>query len=286
MENKLRNITDSLAWNLFLLAAGSFVYVIGYKGVAVHHDFVPGTLYGLAVVAQKIAPEIQLSYWYFLLNIPLFLVAWKSVSKRFFLLNLFSMIVVSILTSFIQLDMGIENEMYAAIVSGALMGAGCGIIFRSYGSGGGLDVIAVILNRKYGVRIGCFYLVVNLGVMLFALSRFTPDKIIVSFVMLFICSVVTEYVLALFNQRKAVRIMTKKPEELIEVMIQAKYPATIFAGTGGYTKQRVNMIFSITDNLRLRSLEQLVFDNDPEAIFVVENTFSVIGGSIARRKTY
>jgi len=286
MKNKLRNITDSLAWNLFMLVVGSFVYVIGYNGVAAHHDFVPGTLYGLAVVVQKVVPELQLSYWYFLLNIPLFLVAWKGVSRRFFLLNLFSMIVVSILTSFVQLDMGIKNEMYASIVSGAIMGAGCGIVFRTYGGGGGLDVVAIILNRKYGIRFGCFYFFVNSGVMLFALSRFTSDKIIASLVMIFICSVVTEYVLALFNQRKAVRIMTKKPEELVKVMTEAKYPATIFSGEGGYTRQRVNMIFSITDNLRLRSLEQLVFDNDPEAIFVVENTFSVIGGSIARRKTY
>jgi uncharacterized membrane-anchored protein YitT (DUF2179 family) len=46
------------------------------------------------------------------------------------------------------------------------------------------------------------------------------------------------------------------------------------------------MVFSVTDNLRLRALEQAVFEVDPEAIFIVENTFSVIGGTIAKRKQY
>ncbi|BCS88094.1 DUF2179 domain-containing protein [Pseudodesulfovibrio sediminis] len=65
-----------------------------------------------------------------------------------------------------------------------------------------------------------------------------------------------------------------------------KLHSTIFPGKGGYTGDSIDMVFSITDSLQLRSLEQAVFDIDPEAIFIVENTFSVLGGSIARRKEY
>ncbi|WP_319543063.1 YitT family protein [uncultured Pseudodesulfovibrio sp.] len=287
MFNRLRLVTDTLVWNVFLLMLGSFVFIVGYNGIAVYHDFVPGALYGLSVVVQKIEPELSLSWWYLLLNIPLFLVAWRGVSKRFFFLNLFTMGVITVLTSVVHLDLGIRNEMYAAIASGALMGAGGGIILRSYGGGGGLDVIAIIVNRKYGIRFGVFYFVINTIVMGFALSRYSPDKIIASLVMLFISSVVTEYVLSLFNQRKAVRIITKKTDELVkEIVGPGKHHASVFTGKGGYSGEQVDMIFSISDNLRLRSLEQRVFDVDPEAIFVVENTFSVIGGSIAKRKDY
>jgi len=274
-------------WNLLLLVIGAFVFIIGYNGVAAHHNFVPGALYGLAVVANTVEPALSLSKWYLLLNIPLFLIAWKGVSRRFFFLNMFTMSMVTMMTSYVHLDLGIHNEMYAAIAAGALMGAGCGIILRSYGGGGGLDVIAVILNRKYGVRFGVFYFAINTVVMGFALSRYTPDKIIASLVMLFISSVLTEYVLSLFNQRKAVRIITKKGAELVEEITNArKLHATIFPGKGGYTGDDLDMVFSVTDNLRLRSLEQIVFDIDPEAIFVVENTFSVMGGTFARRKDY
>ncbi|NDV18328.1 DUF2179 domain-containing protein [Pseudodesulfovibrio sp. JC047] len=287
MANRLRLLTDSLMWNVFLLVMGSFVFVVGYNGVAAHHDFIPAGMYGLAVVLQNLNPELSLAWWYVILNIPLFLLAWKGVSRRFFFLNLFTMGVVSLMTSFVQVDLGIQNEIYAAITSGAIMGAGCGIILRSYGGGGGLDVVAIILNRKFGIRFGVFYFSTNTVVMGFALSRFMPDTIIASLVMLFISSVITEYVLSLFNQRKAVRIVSRHADKLVKAITRSgMYHATVFPGVGGYSGEDVDMIFSITDNLRLRGLEQRVLEVDPDAIFVVENTFSVTGGSFARRKDY
>lgn len=286
MGNQLRSLTSSLPWNIGQLIVGACIFILGYNGAASHHNFVPGALYGIAVVGHNLEPTLSLSMWYFLLNIPLFLAAWKGVSKRFFFLNLFTMSMVTLLTYYVHLDLGIKNEMYAAIASGAIMGAGCGLILRTYGGGGGLDVVAVILNRKYGIRFGVFYFVVNTAVMGFALSRYSQDRIIASLVMLFISSVVTEYVLSMFNQRKAVRIITKKSAELVAAMTDHKHYATIFPGKGGYSDEGVDMIFSITDNLRLRSLEQLVLDKDPDAIFIIENTFSVIGGAIASRKDY
>ncbi|HAS89757.1 MAG TPA: YitT family protein, partial [Desulfovibrio sp.] len=139
----LRDISDSLAWNIFLMLAGAFVFVVGYNGIAAHHDFVPGALYGFCVVLQKLVPQLTLSQWYLLLNVPMFTMALKGVSKRFFFLNMLTMGTVTLLTTYVQLDLGIHNEMYAAIASGAIMGAGCGMILRTYGGGGGLDVVAV-----------------------------------------------------------------------------------------------------------------------------------------------
>lgn len=287
MDNKIRQISDSLLWNIFLLMIGAFVFIVGYNGIAFHHNFVPGALYGLAVVVQKISPELTLSRWYLLLNIPLFILAWRGVSRRFFFLNLLTMGMVSLMTTYVQFDFGIHNEIYAAIASGAFMGAGAGIILRTYGGGGGLDVVAVILNQRYGIRFGPFYFAVNAVVMGFALSRFTPDKIIASLLMLFISSVLTEYVLSMFNQRKAVRIISRRAQIIVHELTRTKkMHATIIPGKGGYSGERIDMVYSITDNLRLRSLEQVVFDIDPEAIFVVENTFSVVGRNINKRKAY
>jgi uncharacterized membrane-anchored protein YitT (DUF2179 family) len=272
---------------MFLLMLGALVFIIGYNGVAVHYNFVPGALYGLAVVAHDAVPAVPLSKWYFMFNVPLFIMAWKGVSRRFFFLNLLTMSAIALMTSFVQLDLGIRDGMHAAIAAGALMGAGGGIILRSYGGGGGLDVLAIILNRKYGLRYGVFYFAVNAAVMLFALSRFTPDTIVASLVMLFISSVVTEYVLSLFNQRKAVRVITRKADQIVRRITETnRYHATVIPARGGYTGDPVDMVYSVTDNLRLRSLEQMILDIDPDAVLVVENTFSVIGRNIARPKEY
>ncbi|MGE4421931.1 MAG: YitT family protein [Pseudodesulfovibrio sp.] len=287
MKRQLRSLTDTLGWNIFLMTLGAVVYVFGYNGIAAHHDFVPGALYGLAVVGNNAMPELSLSRWYVLLNVPVFFLAWKGVSRRFFFLNLYSMLIVAVLTAYVRCDFGIQADVYSAIAAGAFMGAGSGLILRTYGGGGGLDVLAVILNRKYGMRIGVFFFLVNALVMLTALNRFSPDIIVASLVMLFISSVVTEYVLSLFNQRKAVRILTRKGAEVANALTRVrKQHATIFPGKGGHSGTNMDMILSITDRLRLRSLEKDVFAIDPAAIIVVENTFSVIGGHVGLRKEY
>ncbi|UZP66622.1 YitT family protein [Desulfovibrio mangrovi] len=272
---------------MFLLMLGAFVFIVGYNGIAAHYNFVPGALYGLAVVANDAVSAVSLAKWYLMFNVPLFAAAWTGVSKRFFFLNLLTMGAIALMTSHVQLDLGIRDGMNAAIAAGALMGAGSGIILRSYGGGGGLDVLAVILNRKYGVRFGVFYFAVNGAVMLFALSRYSSDTIVSSLVMLFISSIVTEYVLSLFNQRKAVRVITRKGDAMVRQLTEtSKFHATVIPARGGYSGAPMDMVYSITDNLRLRALEEIIFAVDPEAVLVVENTFSVLGGSIASRKTY
>ncbi len=287
MRLNIKSITDSLPWHIFLLMFGAVVFIIGYNGVAVHYNFVPGAIYGLSVVANNAMPDLSLSKWYLLFNVPLFIAAWKGVSRRFFFLNLLTMGSIAFMTSYVHLDLGIKDGMHAAIAAGALMGAGSGIILRSYGGGGGLDVLAVILNRKYGLRFGVFYFVANAMVMVLALSRYSPDIIVASLVMLFISSVVTEYVLSLFNQRKAVFIITRKTNEVVgQLMESNRFHATIIPARGGYSGEPVDIVYSITDNLRLRSLEQLVLSIDPNAVLVVEHTFSVLGRNIALPKNY
>lgn len=287
MGKQRKLLTDSLVWNTFLLMLGALVFIVGYNGIAVHYNFVPGALYGLAVVTHDAVPAVSLSSWYFMFNVPLFIAAWTGVSRRFFFLNLLTMSAIALMTAYVHLDLGIRDGMNAAIAAGAIMGAGSGIILRSYGGGGGLDVLAVILNRKYGLRFGVFYFAINGAVMLLALSRFSSDTIVSSLVMLFISSVVTEYVLSLFNQRKAVRVITRRSADIVrQITESSRFYATVIPARGGYSGDPIDMVYSITDNLRLRELERLVFSIDPDAVLVVENTFSVLGGSIGRTKEY
>jgi len=279
-------LTASLPWNILLLTAGAFVFILGYNGVAAHHSFVPSGLYGFAVLFHHFVPDLDVSTWYLAFNVPIFLLAWKAVGRRFFLLNLYCMSMVTFLTAVMHLDFGIQDRMCAAIASGALMGAGAGIILRSYGAGGGLDIVAVILNSKFNTRIGTFYFLVNAVLMAAVATNFEPDLVVASLVVLFLSSVSTEYVLSMFNQRKSVFIISRMQAEIAEEMRALRIQATVIHASGAYTGRNADMLYSITDNLRLKRLEALVYEKDPDAIFVVENTFNVLGNNFSRRKVY
>ena len=276
---------NSLAANLFLLTAGALLYVLGYNGIAASQQFIPGGLYGLGALIQDWTGLQSTAFWYTLLNIPVFIYALGGVSTRFFLLNLYCMAVIALLTAYLPVDLDIHDRLHAAIAAGAVMGAGSGVILRSSGAGGGLDVLAVMLNRRYGLRIGVFYFLVNSALMLAAAVRLEADLVVASIVLQFVSSLVTEYVLSLFNQRKAVWIISPESGRIAKALAgETNLGSTMLKGQGGFSGSDVELLFSITDNMHVKRLEDLVFSIDPKALFVVENTFNVLGGAFGGRK--
>ncbi|MEZ0576159.1 YitT family protein [Halodesulfovibrio aestuarii] len=287
MQFNRHALAYSLSWNIFLLTFGAIIFIIGYNGIAIHHDFIPAGLYGFAVLGSYLSDTFTTSQWYLMFNIPIFVIAWRSVGKRFFLLNLYCMLLITFLTQYFTLDLHIQDRLLASIAAGVIMGLGSGIILRSFGAGGGFDVLAVILNKKYGLRIGVFYFIINAVLMSLIAVRFNPDLVVTTVIMLFLSSLVTEYALSMFNQKKGVRIISYKNEQIIEQMRQARrLNGTLVWGTGSYSGKAVSMLFCVTDNIRMKQLESIVFDTDPNAIFIVENTFSVVGSNFTPRKMY
>ncbi|SDB13153.1 Uncharacterized membrane-anchored protein YitT, contains DUF161 and DUF2179 domains [Desulfonatronum thiosulfatophilum] len=287
MTKRHERFTFTIWWNLLLITVGTIIYTLGLKGIVVHHGFIPGGIFGVGLLIYYQYPILSAGILYFLLNIPLFVAGWVNVSKRFFYYSLYAMIVATLSYELVHLDFGVRDQLYAAIAAGGICGFGVGIVLRSLGSNGGMDVVAVILNQKYNIGIGKTYFVFNF--FLFGISAFMLDidLIIASLIFVFITSVVLEYTLALFNQRKLVLIISDRSKEIADEMINhLKMGATFIRGRGAYSGQDKNIIMAITNNIVLKRLEELVFSKDEYAIFIVENTFNVLGSSFAKRKIY
>lgn len=283
----LENYRYSIWWNLLVITTGSVVFSAGLKGVVVHHNFVPGGLFGLGVLIYYVLPFVSAGIWYFLLNIPLFVLGWIYLSKRFVFYSFYAMIIVTISYELFNFNFEVQSQLYAAILAGGICGFGSGIVLRSLGSNGGLDVIAVILNQRFNLGIGKVYFFFNFLLFSLALIFLEIDLIIASLILVFIMSIVLEYTLALFNQRKIVLIISDYNQLIAkEMMEKLKLGATFIRGSGAYSGKDKNIIMAITNNIMLKPLEEVVFSTDEDAIFIVENTFNVIGTGFSKRKIY
>ncbi len=287
MPKKFEHLTYTVWWNLLIITIGSIVLAIGLKGITLHHNFIPGGVFGVGMLIYYATPVLSAGVIYFLLNIPLFALGWLYVSKRFFCYSFYAMVTATLAYEFIDIDLGIQEQLYAAVAAGAICGVGSGIVLRSLGSNGGLDVIAIMLNQKYNLGIGKFAFIFNF--VLFAASAFVLDidLIIASLILVFILSVSMEYTMSMFNQRKLVLIISEKSREIAREMIDhLQMGATFIKGSGAYSGTDKNMIMAITNNIMLKRLEQTVFSHDEHAIFIVENTFNVLGSSFNKRRIY
>jgi len=277
----------SVLWNLLLLTLGSLVFAIGAQAILVHHKFIIGGLFGTGLLIFYKSNLFSPGIWYFLLNIPLLIAGWIFLSRRFFFYSLYGVCMLSLFSEILTLNFAISNQLYAAVAGGAICGVGAGINLRSRGSGGGLDIIAIILHQKFNFGVGKFYMLYNVVLFTFVFSQYQPDIVIASIILTFISSISLEHVLALFNQRKIVYILSDSHLEIVDAISQDLHQgATLLEARGAYTGKHLQMVMTITNNLQLKRLEEKVFDIDPQALFVVENSFNVIGSNFGKRKIY
>ena len=281
----IKQLAYSPLWNIFLITAGCVIYSFGAQSIVMHHNFIIGGLFGSSLLVYYKTHLLTPGLWFLIFNIPIFVLSWTQVSRQFFLYSLYSMAAFTLSFELINFDLGVKNQLYAAITGGVICGAGAGVILRSLGSGGGLDVIAVILNRKYNLGIGKFYVIFNAILFCFGFIYFSIDLCIASLILVFIYSISLEYILSLFNQRKIVYIISDENKAISKEILDGLYNgATFIKATGAYTGKDKDILMTITNNIQLKQIEEKVFTIDPKALFIVENTFNVLGSKFGERK--
>jgi len=280
-------ILSSIAWNLLLITAGAVVFSIGLKAIAIPHGFITGGISGLTLLFYYVSGLLSPGLWYLLVNVPIFLIGWVFVSRRFFFYSLYGMAALALAIDLVGFTFPIDEPILAVLAGGVLMGAGTGIILHSLGSAGGMDIVAIILNQKLNVRMGTFYFAFNIVLFAFSFGFLDADLVLYSLFMSFISSQTLDYVLTIFNQRKMVIVISDHNEKIAaEIQSRLNRGVTFLNGKGGYTGKAKQIILTVVHNYQLKRLEEAALSIDPGAFIITENTFNVLGRGFSKRKVY
>ena len=287
MTTKKRKYVYSIFWNCGLIIVGTLIQTVVLKGIAAPHQFIPGGLFGIASLIHYQTSWLNPGLLYLFLNIPMFILGYLFVSRRFLWYSALAMLVVSLSYQFINIPIKIDNQLYAAIVFGAVFGLGSGTVLRSLGSNGGADVLAIILNQKFNIGVGKFSFGFNLILYLACFFAMPADLVIASMIAVFIAAQMIDYTLSLFSQRKLVFIISPQSEHIAaQVMSHLKIGATMVPAVGAYHREAKTVLMVVINNIQLKRLEEIAFNVDEHALFIVENTFSVLGSTFSKRKLY
>ncbi|NLW80983.1 MAG: YitT family protein [Desulfovibrionales bacterium] len=287
MNAKLRMYAFSIPWNLFLLSAGSVLVALGIKAVAVPHGLISGGVSGIGLLLYYFTHTLSPGLWLLLLNIPIALAGWIMVSRRFVLYTAYGMLAITASMEAMSFSLPVHDRLLAAIVSGALIGAGSGTALRSLGSSGGLDIIGVILHQRFGFRIGQISFLFNAALFSASFALMDTDLVLYSLIHVFVSGQITDAVLSMFNQRKLVFVVSDHAQAIADVIMkEANRGVTLLEGRGGYTGLPKQVVMTVVNNVQQKKLEELIFTMDPEAFVIFENTFNVIGRGFSKRKVY
>ncbi len=287
MTDKKRNYVYSVFWNCGLIIVGTLIQTVVLKGIAAPQQFIPGGLFGIASLLHYQTDWLNPGLLYLLLNIPMFILGYIFVSRRFLWYSALAMLVVSLSYQFINIPIPIDNQLYAALVFGAIFGVGSGTVLRSLGSNGGADVLAVILNQKYNLGVGKFSFGFNLTLYVICFFSMPADLVIASMIGVFVAAQAIDYTLSLFSQRKLVFVISPQSETIADqIMSHLKIGTTMVPAVGAYRREAKTVLMVVINNIQLKRLEEIVFTVDDHALFIVENTFNVLGSTFSKRKLY
>ncbi|GAK58203.1 hypothetical protein U27_05176 [Candidatus Vecturithrix granuli] len=278
----------SVPLNMLLIASGCLIYTLGMKSVLIPNQWFAGGITGLAMILHYWFEALDVGWMYFFLNIPLLLLGWFHISRRFMWYTIFGMLFFSYTASRIQLPPAdIHEPMLAVIFSGVICGVGGGLILRSIGSAGGLDILGIYLNKRFGVRPGVVILFANSIPLALGSYLFGLEKVLYSIAFLFVYTKTMDTVITGWNQRKSVFIVSDLSHEIATHILSEEHRGiTILKGEGAYSEKEQEVLFTITSLTDLPKMKELIFSIDPNAFVVVNNTSEVLGRRHGKLKVY
>ncbi|MCV2367537.1 YitT family protein [Roseateles oligotrophus] len=116
---------------------------------------------------------------FFCINLPFYWLAYKRMGLPFTLKTITAVSLMAVLAEVLPrwLQFAELNPWFGAIAGGLLIGAGMLILFRHRASLGGLNVVVLYLQEKYGWRAGYVQAGLDLVILLCGLAYVPPERV-------------------------------------------------------------------------------------------------------------
>jgi uncharacterized membrane-anchored protein YitT (DUF2179 family) len=270
-----------------LITVGTAVMV-----VAMHYFFIPNQLVvgGVTGAAQLINSVTgwPIGTLVFLLNLPLFVLGWKYLGgRRFLVRTVYSTAVYSFLLDALVIfspTNGITDDLLLnGLYGGILGGIGGGLVLRSKATGGGTDIVARFLDKKFGIPLSQGYLYSDGAIVFLAALAFSWEHALYAIIGLYTWSIVAEVMMNGLSVNRVVTIITSQPEQVARQIIgQLERGVTTWQGQGMYTGQPRQMLLCVASRNEIGQLKALVYETDPAAFVIIGQTQEVLGEGFRR----
>ena len=285
MKNKTQPYRASYLKELGLILLGAFLYAFSLNVFLVPKEIVVGGASGLAT-ALGILFSLPVGMLILIINVPLVIANAIVYGVRFTYRTLIGVALTSIMTDMLSfLPVSGSESLICALLGGACMGAGVGILFHSGITTGGTDLCAFLLKKKFPqLPVSRLILTVDSAIILLcALLLSNWDGMLYSY----IASIATVFSLDAaqggLGGAKAMIVVTKKaPGVIAELSDRVRRGATVYECRGGYTGEGKQTVVCVVKRPELYYAREAVLRLDPEA-FVIITDASAHGRGFERK---
>lgn len=268
--------------DIIIILAGSIFYGVGLNVFIAPNSITMGGATGVATVINHLT-SMPIGTWILIVNIPLFIISYKTVGKRFIFKTFIGTVIMSAvvdITAIVFPRTYTEDQLLATVYGGFLTGIGLALIFSRGIMTGGSDLVAKLLQKKYPhIPIGRLILTVDVIIISSASFIYRSfSSALYSIFLIFIFSTVLDNFLKSIEYSKVAFIFTSKNDEILKVILNdISRGATILEARGGYTKEKREVIFCALRGSEAVRLKKIVYSIDEKAFIIFTETSEVSG---------
>lgn len=264
--------------NIIAIIIGSGIISFGINYFNLANGLAEGGVTGTTILLKYIF-DIEPSITNILLNIPLFFIGWRVMSKGTFTYTVIGTFTVSLfLWIFRDFRLELTDSLLASLYAGCTMGLGLGIIFRYGGTTGGVDILVRWFNRAFGWSIGRTFFIFDLIVLGVSLFYLETEKVMYTIVAVFIASRVIEFVQQGAYSGKAAMIISYYNSDISHAISEKMGRGSTFLKCrGSFTRNEKEVLYCAISRNESIKLKEIVRSIDPHAFVTFHDVCEVLG---------
>lgn len=271
---------------MLVLLAGTFLFCLGLNLFVTPMGLYTGGIMGMSQILRTLLAQngihfdFEISgYINMLFNIPLMYIAYRSISKKFFTLTLISVIAQMLFSSMIPLPVNLilPDMLTSVIVGGIISGFGVGLILRSSGSAGGIDILGVYFTKKLSnFSVGKISIIINAILFTVCMILFNVETAIYSILNTVVFSFVVDKIH--YQNISMTAMIFSRNQEISNYIIKDLHRGvTMWRGYGAYTQSDTFIFVTAVSKYEVNALKSHIKKIDPQAFIIFSEGLSVSG---------
>ncbi|KAF1683953.1 MULTISPECIES: YitT family protein [Veillonella] len=280
---------QKLTWKDILIryiwiVIGAAIYTFGLDVLLVPKSIIDGGVVGLALMAAELT-GISFSIYLVLINLPFLYVGYKLIGRSFTVATLFGVVCISIMSLYMHTITPPDIDPFlASIFGGVILGIGVGLIIRNGGSLDGVEIVAIIMDKKSSFSVGEIVMICNLFILGAAGFVYSWNSAMYSLIAYFVAYKMMDMTITGLEESKGIMIITDSPDEIREVLMhRLGRGVTVLFGEGGYSKEPKKVLYSVVTRLEITKMKDIVYEQDENAFITITDVHDVFGGQFGKK---
>ncbi len=270
------------AFEYGVITVATLLLVVGVYFFKFPNNFSFGGVTGIAVVLSAMSKASASSYT-FIINMALlvlgFLFLGKSFGAKTVYVSVLTSVGLSALEKLFPMSAPLTTEPVLELIFAIFLPAlSAAILFNIGASGGGTDIIAMILKKYTSVPIGTALFLVDCVIVISSCFVFDIQTGLFSLTGLLAKSLVIDNVIESINRCKVFLIVCDDPDPICEFIYRdLKRSATVYKAHGAFTHNQKMIIMSVMKRGQAVQLRNFVKRYQPGAFIAIVNSSEIIG---------